>query len=99
MQDELNRALREAWENGQLSSGAGRDETLWERLAAVNEELPMPPRLNDAQNAALTQFLLDIAMQADGDDAVIMAMLMAMLSGFQLGHDYALKYGRLGEER
>lgn len=100
--EQARRRSRQLEEASRLAAGAGKsaaaadpDVELCRRLALVDREgLPMPPRLTAAQNAALTRYLLELAAEEDLD--ATMQMLRGLLYGFQLGHDYVQKFGRLG---
>lgn len=77
------------------------DDELMVRLMEVDRDgTTLFSRLPSDQNIAVVQTLLLVvaAVPDELDLGEQEAMLRGLSYGFQLGHDYALKHGRLGRE-
>ena len=77
------------------------DDALMARLMQVDRDsTTIFSRLEPAQNVALVQTLLLVvaAVPEELDLSEQQAMFHGLAYGLQLGHDYALEYGRLGSE-
>ncbi len=93
--------MRRAEIGGLEAAAANPDEQLARRLEELNDSTwPLELRLEPREVAALLQCYFEITDQhpvfsAKGE---VLAHILGMCYGFGLGHDYALRYGRLGKE-
>ena len=94
-------AVRHALEDGANTRMGICDDALMVRLIEVDRDCSVIiSRLSSEQRVGLMEVLLlnVAAWPGELDMAEQAAMFHGLIYGFQLGHDYALKHGRLGRE-